>query len=664
MYKSEKKMEREEKKKQKEEEELLVVKLKQGVLVGKRGGTCTTPSPTWKIGLAQTDGSLLQDLPFTSNSASLSVRKLGANLWEFQPQVKKVVKMSKIGPLPQSHKDKSKLPTQPTDPPHSPPQQPTSTSSLGRDIAASLRQHHHHLIAKNGGAQSLESPASYCSSMEMAPYKPVETPTSSKDIKGKSGKSSYSLKTSAELLKILNRIWSLEEQQASNMSLVKALRKEVDHSQRRVKELQEEKKRDKEEINELMMLIDEYRIGRKNKKHSRAEEAVKILTDELRDERKLRKHSENLHRKLARDLAEVKSSFSNALKELEREREARIMLEELCDEFAYGIKEYEEVVRFLKSKVSKDQILTEEKDGLIIHISEAWLDERMQMKQAQRRHDPAEKKTIVDKLRSEIQTFLKARQSSDCGNNVLNLKGAKESRLRRHSLESFHLNNPASAPRIDKEDEDSFDNVIRASESNRGLSGKHDGISCIKKHDEFTPDIHVEKIAQSNPPQTEIETKISKDPEVSSSRIQPEEKIFEAMVVKETPVEGNDSCVLKKPVTKQRKFQKRKNNLTKAGNSLLNRLLKDQSLPSEAKTPPNDDKHMEQSFDPTTFTGPASPVQKWTSKVTPPDSEVIESSSKLPPGVKENTLKAKLLEARIESQQLQPRPMKGLSEVP
>ncbi|XP_059312542.1 uncharacterized protein At5g41620-like [Lycium ferocissimum] len=649
MYKSEKKMEREEKKKQ-QEEELLVVKLKGGVLVGKRGGSCSTPSPTWKIGLAQSDGSLLQDLPFPSNSASLSVRKLGANLWEFQPQVNK---MSKIGPLPQNHKDKkrSKLPSQPADPPDSPPQQPTSTSSLGRDIAASLRQHHHHLLAKNGGAQSLESPASYCSSMEMAPYKPVETPTTSKDLKGRSGKSSYSLKTSTELLNILNRIWSLEEQQSSNMSLVKALRKELDHSQRRVKELQEEKKRDREEIDDLMTLIADYRIGRKNNKHNRTEEAVKTLMDELREERRLRKDSENLHRKLARELAEVKSSFSTTLKELEREREARIMLEELCDEFAYGIKEYEEDVRFLKSKLKKDHVLTEEKDGLIIHISEAWLDERMQMKQAQRRHDPAEKKTIVDKLWSEIQTFLKARQSSDYRNNVLNLKGAKENCLHRHSLESFHLNNPASAPRIEKEDDDSFDNVIRASESNRG---KHDEISCINQQEEFTSNIHVGKITESNTPQTKIEAQVSKDPDVTSSRIQPEEKIFEAMVVKETPVEGNEIGVLKKRVTKQGKSQKRKNNLMKTGSSLLNNLLKDHSLPSEAKTLQNDDKHMEQSFDPTTFTGPASPVQKWTSKVTAPDREVIESSSKLPLGVKENTLKAKLLEARLESQQLQP----------
>ncbi|XP_009793432.1 uncharacterized protein At5g41620 [Nicotiana tabacum] len=649
----EEKVEKERRNKKKQEEELLVVKLKQGILVGKRGGNCTTPSPTWKIGLAQADGSLLEDSPFSSNSTSLSVRKLGANLWEFQPQVNK---MSKIGPLPQNHKDKrSKLPSQPADPPDSPQQQPTSTSSLGRDIAASLRQHHHHLIGKNGGAHSLESPASYCSSMEMAPYKPVETPTSSKDFKGRSGKSSYSLKTSTELLKILNRIWSLEQQHASNMSLVKALRKDLDHSQRRVKELQEEKKRDREEIDDLMMLVAEYRIGRKNNKHNRTEDAVKTLTVELHNERKLRKHSENLHRKLAREIAEVKSSFSNALKELEREREARIMLEELCDEFANGTKEYEQEVRFLKSKLTKDHTLTEEKDGLIIHICEAWLDERMQMKQAQSHHGLAEKKTTVDKLRSEIQTFLKARHSSDHKNNVSNLKGAKESCLHRHSLESFHLNNIASAPRIENEDGDSFANTIRATKSNRGLSGKHNDSSCINQHEK--------NITESNPPQKKIETPVSKDPDATSSRIQPEEKIFESTVVKETPVEGNDSCVLEKSVTKQRKSQKRKNDRMKTGSSLLNNLFRDHSLPSEAKTLKNDDKHMEHSFDPTTFTGPTSPVQKWTSKLTAPDLEVVESSSKLPLGVKENTLKAKLLEARLERQQLRPRATKGLSEV-
>ncbi|XP_070033423.1 protein trichome birefringence-like 33 isoform X1 [Nicotiana tomentosiformis] len=43
---------------------------------------------------------------------------------------------------------------------------PTSTSSLGREITTSLRQYHRHLLAKNGDAQSLKSPASYCSSME------------------------------------------------------------------------------------------------------------------------------------------------------------------------------------------------------------------------------------------------------------------------------------------------------------------------------------------------------------------------------------------------------------------------------------------------------------------------------------------------------------------
>lgn len=105
-------MEREgkgEERRRKKQEEPLGVKLKRAVLVGKRGGNCT-PSPTWKYGLAQTDGSLVQDYTFPSNSTSLSVRKLGANLWEVQPHLR--LKMNKDkGFQPPTH-----LP-QPLDPP-------------------------------------------------------------------------------------------------------------------------------------------------------------------------------------------------------------------------------------------------------------------------------------------------------------------------------------------------------------------------------------------------------------------------------------------------------------------------------------------------------------------------------------------------------------------
>lgn len=206
---------------------------------------------------------------------------------------------------------------------------------------------------------------------------------------------------------MFDRIWALEEQHVSNMSLVKALKTEIDRSRARIKVLQQDK---------LVM---------KNKEQDRIEVAIQSLSDE----RKLRKRSESLHRKLAQEHSEVKSSFANALKELERERKARILMEDLCDEFARGIREYEEVVQCLKQKHG---VHGENHDRLILHVSEAWLDERMQPK-------PAEKDTIVDKLRLDMQTFLEAKCLIESRIGEL-----KEYGSHIDSLESFPLNEAVS----------------------------------------------------------------------------------------------------------------------------------------------------------------------------------------------------------------------------
>ncbi|KAL0379446.1 UNVERIFIED_CONTAM: hypothetical protein Sangu_0008900 [Sesamum angustifolium] len=70
-------------------------------------------------------------------------------------------------------------------------------------------------------------------------------------------------------------------------------------------------------------------------------------------------------------------------------------------------------------------------------------------------------------------------------------------------------------------------------------------------------------------------------------------------------------------------------------------------------------------FDPSTFAGPPSPVKKWTwtSEVSAADPDICESSSRWPKIIRSNTLKAKLMEARIEGQQSRARTSKGLSNI-
>ncbi|KAJ6955472.1 hypothetical protein NC652_006785 [Populus alba x Populus x berolinensis] len=370
---------------------------------------------------------------------------------------------------------------------------PPARASRLRKQAASLMQHHQPTGRDGNALKPTISPASCDSSMEVAPYNPAVTPSSSSDFKGRRGESSYSLKTSTELLKVLNRIWSLEEQQASNMSLLRALKMELDHSQSQIKELLKEKQADRQEMDNLMKQLAEDKVVRKNKEQDRIKYAVHSVQEELEDEKKLRKHSESLHRKLARELSEVKYSFSNALKELERERKACFLLENLCDEFAKGIRDYEQEVRSLRHKSDMDSVGREKPDRLVLHISEAWLDERMQMKLAEAESDPVEKNTIVDKLGLDIETFLQARLSDELKKGSSFAKEGIKNCSRR---ESFPLNDNASAPQA-AADEDSTDSDSHCFEPNKSASKRQ--TTCNSKQEaDNASEIHLEKMLFSD----------------------------------------------------------------------------------------------------------------------------------------------------------------------
>ncbi|KAK4418588.1 hypothetical protein Salat_2271600 [Sesamum alatum] len=646
--------------------ELMAEKLKRGILVGKREGN-STPSPTWKFGLIQPDGTLIQDFNFSYTSNTLSARKLGANLWEMEPQLNlRAPKMSNNSPnLGHPKQDNTlKLPTDLNQAPADrPSEQPTSGINLRKQVEPSQTQHNLR-VKKVVEAQQPLSPASYCGSMEMPPYRPGTSPSSSLVSKGKFGESSHGLKTSTELLKVLNRIWSLEEKHALDMSLVKTLKKELDESQKRIQELLQAKKGDQSEIDKLMKQITEYKVARK-KERDRVKDAVKLVEDKLEDELKLRRNLEKLHHKLAKELLEIKSSFSNALRDLERERKARTLLEDLCDEFAKGIRDYEQEVRFMKHKFGKGQIGRGGNDRLILHISEAWLDERKQMKLADT-HDVSEKQSALDKLCSEVESFLQAKQSGNSSKDVyMSSKSPLERNIPANSLESLHLNEPASAPWNRNDEDESISASYHCSQLCRGVSMKQANVS----------DSHVKETAKPKPVKKKAQSRKVSDP--SSSHIQLEEPLNERdnrPVNEEESTKSRMENLYEKSNPRMPETGEMMQRSSREGKSKITEADVDLQDAAKTRNPPStseNKKHkyanscIEGTFDPSTFAGPPSPVKKWTwtSEVSAADPDICESSSRWPKIIKSNTLKAKLMEARLEGQQFRARTPKGLSKV-
>lgn len=483
----------------------------------------------------------------------------------------------------------------------------------------------------------------------MGPYKQAVTPANSLDFRVRMGGSSYSLKTPTELLKVLNRIWSLEEQHASNVSLVTALKMELGHSQVRIKELLQEQQSERQEMDELMKQVADNKLFRKSIEQDRIRAAVQSVRDELEDERKLRKRSEGIHRKLARELSELNSSFANALRDLERERKARILLENLCDEFAKGIRDYEQEVRSLKHKPEKDRGSADKYDRLILHISEAWLDERLQMKLAEAENNIAEKITIVDKLGFDIATFLQAKQAVELRKRV-NLF-PKEHCLRRHSLESIPLNEAVSAPRHPA-DEDSTDVDSHSLEASKRDGSKQSKSSSGQCSNNATVGQH-EGPTKSN----SMRKKVKSQGLIKGSGLSNLQGQFEQRMTRAMSCNGNKSEFVDKDLgeaTEDLGIRGLKSN------HVLDNLIRTRSLSTEGNKTHFKSCCRGDSCIHSLLPGSASPVQKWKSELMTPDFEKSESSSRWPRDLDENTLMAQLIEARLERRrQSHSKPSKG-----
>ncbi|KAJ4969902.1 hypothetical protein NE237_003001 [Protea cynaroides] len=155
-------------------------------------------------------------------------------------------------------------------------------------------------------------------------------------------------------LEVLNRIWGLEEQHSSSMSLVSALRVEIDCACMQVEQLIQKQWFHHGEINYLMKR-------------------------DLDIERKLKRQAESLNKKLGKELAETKASLSKVIKEFESERRVREVMEEACEALPRNIGEGKAEVEELKreSAMVQEEV---EKGREMLQLADVLREERVQMK--------------------------------------------------------------------------------------------------------------------------------------------------------------------------------------------------------------------------------------------------------------------------------------------
>ncbi|OWM79057.1 uncharacterized protein At5g41620 [Punica granatum] len=426
-------------------------RLKKAVLVGKRGGS-STPVPTWRLRNSRSPSVALRavDSPQHAGSQSgrskvqapVSARKLAATLWEMNeipsPRMKdglmerrlkkesrgreKIPRSTHLGPLPPHL----------SDPSHSPVSERTDRSGTGshRRRTPSIS----HRLRSTEPSGRVSGSLSNASLMEIETRSRAQTPRgSTAGVKPRLKDVSNALTTSKELLKIINRIWGHEDRPSSNMSLISALHAELERARLLVNQLIQEHRSDENEINYLMKCFAEEKAAWKSKERKGVEAAMEPVVGELEVERKLRRRFESLNKKLGRELADAKACLLKAVKELESEKRAREIMEQVCDELAGDIGVGEERTQDLKiepeavkacEEVEKER--EREREREMMKLAEVLQEERSQMKLSEAKYQVQEKNSAIDSLRKQLEAFLGTKRGKGKGNGLSSYQDDEE----------------------------------------------------------------------------------------------------------------------------------------------------------------------------------------------------------------------------------------------
>ncbi|KAI4308011.1 hypothetical protein L6164_031130 [Bauhinia variegata] len=216
-----------------------------------------------------------------------------------------------------------------------------------------------------------------------------------------------SLKTLDEAQQIYSHI-KLLDQKVSAVSIVSALEAELDQARARIQELETERRTSKKKLEHFLKKVSEERASWRSREHEKIRAYIDDVKTELNRERKNRQRIEIVNSKLVNELADAKLSAKRYMQDYEKERKARELIEEVCDELAKEIGEDKAEVEALKRESMKLREEVEE-ERKMLQMAEVWREERVQMKLVDAKVALEEKYTQMNKLVAELEAFLKSR---------------------------------------------------------------------------------------------------------------------------------------------------------------------------------------------------------------------------------------------------------------
>ncbi|XAR56687.1 hypothetical protein NMG60_11037262 [Bertholletia excelsa] len=219
------------------------------------------------------------------------------------------------------------------------------------------------------------------------------------------------LKTSNEVQQKICGDAKRLDQQISAISELSALKIELEQAQARIHELETEKRSSKKKLEHFLRKLSEERAIWRSREHEKIRAIIDDVKADLNRERKNRQRLEIVNSKLVNELAEAKLSAKRFIQDYEKERKARELIEEVCDELAKEIGEDKAEAEALKRESMKLRQEVEE-ERKMLQMAEVWREERVQMKLIDAKVMLEEKYSLMNKLVADLESFLSSRQAT------------------------------------------------------------------------------------------------------------------------------------------------------------------------------------------------------------------------------------------------------------
>eukprot|EP00250_Pteridium_aquilinum_P021659 c25192_g1_i3 orf=546-2618(+) len=178
----------------------------------------------------------------------------------------------------------------------------------------------------------------------------------------------------AMLANVLHRVRLMEESQSRSTAMLNKLRLEMEDVASRLHKLDFSHKSAFREINSLLERFGEQMAVSREKEQEKARVAFLHLRGEMEEERNACSVLKMRNKKLTKDLTHANVAAADTCKELGRERKARELLEEVCNELAREIGEDKAEVEQLKQEQEESRKRLE-KELKMMRMAALWREE-------------------------------------------------------------------------------------------------------------------------------------------------------------------------------------------------------------------------------------------------------------------------------------------------